>query len=327
MVNVEPVADDEYHAGLSAVPTFSVVIPAYNAERTLRATVVSVFGQTRSDFEVIVVDDGSTDATAGVVEALENDPRIRLVRRPNGGVAIARNAGIAVAQGQYVCFLDADDVWLPTYLEAMGNALDARREAGLAFTDAWVWDEGVRRFGRRTIMDTGNPPTTVPDDARDLFRRLLAANFMFTSTTVRRDALADVGGFDARVSPSEDWELWLRFAARGYRAVRAAPVLAVYRKHAGSLSSDPGVMRESERRSLETVATYDLDHELRELVGVRLAVLAEGALSPARVEARGRERLTRHLPSFARLRSYRRRPPRGVSPDVVRLLRDPHGST
>jgi glycosyltransferase involved in cell wall biosynthesis len=306
-------------------PTFSVVVPAFNAERTIAATVRSVLMQTRSDFELLVVDDGSTDTTAERVEELAGDPRVRLLRQPNSGVAIARNTGIAAARGRYVSFLDSDDLWLPSYLETMGAALDAHDDAGFAFTDAWVWDEHVRRFARQTIMVTGNPPDVVPDDPRELFRLLLAGNFIYTSSTVRRAVLAEVGGFNGEVSPAEDWELWLRIAANGHRAIRAAPVLGVYRIRAGSLSSDRAVMRAAAKRLLEVVATeYGLEAELLALVRKRQATVDAQSSPPTSTRPRLLATLARPL---ARLRSHRLRRPSGVPESVMRLLSESQDSS
>lgn len=301
------------------MPTFSVVMAAYNAERTIAATLGSVFAQSRSDYEIVVVDDGSTDRTAEAVEDVADD-RVRLVRTANAGVAAARNAGIASARGRYVSFIDADDLWLPSYLESMGAALDGRPTAGFAFTDAWVWDERVGRFGRQTIMSTGDPPETVPEDPRALFRLLVERNFVFTAATVRSDVLSSVGGFDTGFTVSEDWHLWLRIAAHGYGAVRAAPVLAVYRIRRGSLSSNRTVMRDGELCVLRAALDSAPDDEVRALVRRRLSEV-ERRVEPSNVP-KGRERFTSHLPPALRLRSYRLRPPANVPRGLIRLLRE-----
>ena len=304
-------------------PRFSVVVPAFNAERTVEATLRSVLAQTCGDFEVIVVDDGSTDATALRVQGLRNDPRIRLLSQPNAGLPAAYNAGIVATRGRFVSFLDSDDLWLPSYLTSMGEALDANPAAGFAYTDAWVWHESVHRFGRQTIMASVNPPATAPESARDLFRHLVARNFIYGSATVRRSLFAEVGMYNPELRAAEDWELWLRMAARGYTAVKAAPVLAVYRVHPGSMSSDVSLMREAERRALAVVASYDLDTELALVVRTRRDALALSRASRPDAGSKrvaGRERVTRHLPSFLRLRSYRLRPPRGVPRFIAHLL-------
>src|SRR6201994_3251093 len=119
----------------------SVVIPAFNAATTIRAAVRSTLSQTMPVLEVIVVDDGSTDATAEVVAAME-DPRVRLVSRANGGPSAARNAGIAAARGEWVAFLDSDDLWLPRYVETATAALSGAPNPGFAYTDAYVFHAG-----------------------------------------------------------------------------------------------------------------------------------------------------------------------------------------
>ena len=305
-----------------AAPTFTILIPAYEAERTIEATLRSVVAQTEGDFEVVVVDDGSSDGTGRVVEAF-GDPRVRLLRQENGGPNAARNTGLAATSGCYVALLDADDVWYPTYLEAMRAALDAAPDAVLAYTDAWLWDEGVGRFGRRTIMAPVAPPVPPPDDPRQLLRELIARNFVYGSVAMRRRALEEAGGFDGRLRRSEDWELWLRLAAHGHRFVLAAPVLAVYRVHASSQSAAVGLMREAERATLEKVlTTFGLDDELAAVVRARIE---EVDTRPPIVENRApaglRRRLTRRLPSALRVRSYRLRRPPGVPRELEALLR------
>ena len=182
----------------------------------------------------------------------------------NAGPAAARNTGISATTGPFVSFLDADDLWLPTYLAQMGRALTSSPEAAVAFTDAWVWDENVGRFGRRKIMAMVDPPEVVPRDSIELFRELVARNFFYVSTTVRRSVLEHVGGFDETVRGSEDWELWLRIASSGYPAVRAAPVLAVYRVQAGSISSDRSAMHEAMIQTLRKAATYSSEAVVHE---------------------------------------------------------------
>jgi len=300
-------------------PTFSIVIPAYNAARTVEATLRSVLAQTEGDFEAIVVDDGSTDATTQRVRAISSE-RVRLVRQPNGGLAAARNAGVGAARGVFVSFLDSDDLWLPTYLAEMRGALEDRPEVAIAYTDAWVWHESIQRFGRETIVAPVAPPAAPPDDPAELFRSLVARNYFYVSTTVRREVLAQVGGFDQSVSPSEDWDMWLRIAERGYRASRAAPVLAIYRMRAGSLSSNRAVMLEAERRVLRKTLSYDLDNTSRELVETRLSTLESSASRKVLQNKSGRP-FPRLVPPVARVDHYRLTPPPGVPPALVRLLR------
>src|SRR5262249_8404450 len=119
-------------------PTFTAIITAHNERDLVGFAIRSVVAQTRSDWGLIVVDDGSTDDTAAVVqEVARQDSRIQLIRIPNQGPGPARNAAIENSDSPFVCFLDADDMWLPGYLDAMEAALGEDRGAGVACTDAW----------------------------------------------------------------------------------------------------------------------------------------------------------------------------------------------
>jgi glycosyltransferase involved in cell wall biosynthesis len=243
---------------------FSVVVAAYNAARTVGSAIRSVLAQTRQDFEVIVVDDGSTDGTAGRVAGF-SDERIRVVTQPNQGPSAARNTGVGAAGGTYVSMLDADDLWLPEYLEVMGGALDADPGAAFAYTDAWVLDDETGKVRRDSAMSYQRPPATVPD-ARAFYLLLLETNFVYTSVTARRAVLEAVGGYDETLRTGEDWDLWLRIARRGERAVRPPGLLAVHRQRHGSLASDGVTMTRNvcevyRRLAADTTA----DDEVREL--------------------------------------------------------------
>lgn len=216
-------------------PAFSVVMAAYNSARTVGEAIESVRGQTRSDWELVVVDDASSDGTVGVAEAFA-DPRVRVVRTAgNGGPAAARNRGIALAEAPLICTLDSDDLWLPHYLDTMSHILDSNPDASVACTDAWVLDQTTRRVRKKSAMAFLNPPDPLPGNTETFLAELLRRNFVYNSVTVRREALRAVGGYDERLWIGEDWELWLRLAAAGFRFVRTPQLLAVYRQRADSL--------------------------------------------------------------------------------------------
>lgn len=247
---------------------------AYNAAETVVSAIRSVLAQTRGDFELVVVDDGSTDDTAVLVQSLQSDGRVRLLRQANRGLAVARNAAVRESHGPLVSILDSDDLWLPEYLETMTRALDADPDAGFAYTDAWVLDDRTRRVQRASAMAYQDPPEKPPTDPEELLGELVRRNFVFTSATVRRRVLQEVGGYRESLSAAEDYELWLRIAAYGYRAVRAPGLLAVYRKRAGTLSTKDLLMARSLQEVFQVVAEeYEVPERIRALARARRASL------------------------------------------------------
>jgi cellulose synthase/poly-beta-1,6-N-acetylglucosamine synthase-like glycosyltransferase len=225
------------HAGRPgpARPICTVVIAAYNAAATICQALDSVLAQSRQDFEVIVVDDGSTDGTAERAARHLADLRFRIHRQRNAGPAAARNAGIGLARGRYVAMLDSDDLWLPHYLERMVEALEHSEGPGFAFTRAWVLDRATSRFRKQPW----SPRARATTDPQALLGALIEANFVFNSVTIRRTVLRAVGGYDPAILASEDYELWLRLAARGHGAAYVPGPLCICSDRPGSLSHDP----------------------------------------------------------------------------------------
>ena len=184
-------------------PNTSVVMPAFNAEATIAASIDSILEQTRQDFEVIVVDDGSTDRTAEIVAGFGDS--VRLLRQENRGPSAARNLGVAEARGEWIAFLDSDDRWHRDMLRSRMAALERDGAAGLAYTNCWNTDGDsllpLNRGAQRTAYSGW------------VFTRLISENFLTTSTVlVRRALLQQVGGFDEEMRISEDYDLWLRLA-------------------------------------------------------------------------------------------------------------------
>lgn len=256
---------------------------AYNSAATIGEAIESVRRQTRPDWELIVVDDASNDGTPEVAESF-GDPRIRVVREgENRGPAAVRNRGISLAQAPLVCMLDSDDLWLPNYVETMARALESRPAAAVAFTDAWVLEEPKRRVGKRSFMALLDPPQPPPEDADSLLAELLQRNFIYNSVAARRESLLAVGGYDERLWIDEDWELWLRLAAAGFCFVEVPERLAVYRKHAGSLTSDSERLLAARREVYRIVAEdWTAGGEIRDLA------IRSGRASDLRLRRRAR---------------------------------------
>jgi glycosyltransferase involved in cell wall biosynthesis len=202
----------------------SAVIPVYNGARYVRAAIDSALAQTLPDLEIVVVDDGSTDATPEILAGY--GPRIRVHRQPNGGVAAARNAGVRAARGEYVAFLDADDVWLPEKLARQLPAFD-EDDVALVYSGMTVVDADLRPL--RVV----EPPP--PDAVLHNTLCVEPVNVPLTMTgVVRRAAFDELGGFDARLSTSADADFVCRLALR-HRVARVAEPLALYRQHGSQM--------------------------------------------------------------------------------------------
>ena len=212
------------------MPHISIIIPAFNAAPYIAETVRSALTQTYRDFEIIVVDDGSTDGTAAALDDLRG--RIVIHQQPNAGVARARNAAMALASGEWVAFLDADDLWLPDKLE---RQLAAVGNADMVYTDRF-------NFGATGGLPERQSDVTPMTDG-DLFVPLmLDGNFItLSSVMVRRKVIADLGGFFAGLSGAADWDMWLRVAASHPIALCHEPLVR-YRFHAQGMSRNHRAM-------------------------------------------------------------------------------------
>jgi glycosyltransferase involved in cell wall biosynthesis len=219
-------------------PSISVVMPALNAAGTIEAAMESIFQQSHDDFELIVVDDGSTDNTADIVHGV-GDSRLRLLQQDHGGAAAARNAGIRASRGAVISLVDSDDLLLPRYLEKMFGALGSSPEAGFAYTDAYVWNAASGCVRRTTAMERYRPEPP-PTTAETLRAALIRVNFIYNAVSLPRAVFDTVGFFDESLKAAIDYEMWLRIAAYGLTAIYVPGTpLAVYRsERPGSISSD-----------------------------------------------------------------------------------------
>ncbi len=195
------------------MPHVSVVIPTYNAAATLGEAIRCALDQTLADKEIIVVDDGSTDATPELLAEL--GPAIRVIRKANGGVSTARNEGIAAARGEYIALLDSDDTWELDKLERQAAVLDADPGIGLSHCGVYVCDEELR------ILD--EMPARVYDDYCEALLLYSSVVHCSSSTAmIRRDVLEQIGGYDPRFSQCADWDMLLRASlVTGFAPVHA----------------------------------------------------------------------------------------------------------
>jgi glycosyltransferase involved in cell wall biosynthesis len=226
-------------------PLVSVVIPAFNARHWISNAIDSVLTQTHQPVETIVVDDGSTDDTAAFVTSRYAD--ILLIRQPNRGLSAARNAGLAAARGEFVQFLDADDVLLPAKLERQLALLQPRPELAGVYCDF----EYLECDGRRA----GSGFAEVP--AGGVLRSLLRRNFIVAhAPLLRTEVVRAHGGFDEGLSACEDYDLWLRLAAAGREFHGTDDVLVLYRRTPGSMSGDVRRQAQQTLKVLRRVPEY-----------------------------------------------------------------------
>ena len=206
------------------MPTISVIIPAYNVERWISQTIKSVQEQTFSDFEIIVIDDGSTDKTLEIIKGIR-DHRLKVLSRQHAGVSVARNVGIANATGDFIAFLDADDLWTSDSLEAKLNGLQEHPRAGAAYS----WTLLINEQG--TILQPLRGPIFYEGNL--YFEFLTGGVFDCGSVLVRRRAIESVGEFDPTLAYGEDLDYWLRLARHSTFIVVPRYQL-LYRRWSGS---------------------------------------------------------------------------------------------
>jgi glycosyltransferase involved in cell wall biosynthesis len=251
-------------------PRVSVIVPAYNCAGYLDQTLRSVLAQTFADLEILVIDDGSTDATGDV--ALGFGDAVRYERQNNRGVSAARNRGLSLARGEWIAFLDADDLWEPRKLEAQMALADRRPAAGVIYClNRYIDGHGaeIENYVRRIGVHRG-----------ETFVDLFCEFFLLTSATiVRRDVVQKVGAFDESLKVGEDYDFFLRALLRTELEVVEQPLLR-RRVHPGSLSRQdhlldaetdlatlyrfleryPQLLRRDPRRVHRRLADYHFSH-------------------------------------------------------------------
>lgn len=244
------------------MPIISVIIPAYNAERTVQETIESVLNQTFRDFELIVINDGSQDSTLDIVSSIQ-DTRLRIFSYPNAGPQKSRNRGILHAVGEYVSFVDADDIWTSDKLELQLKALQAKSEAAVAYS----WTDYIHEHGQFFR------PGPHFNFSGDVYSRLLLGDFIGSGSNplICKQALIAVGCFDESLPAAQDWEMWLRLAA-SYHFVAVPFVQVLYRVGANSWSSNVNRMEAASLRVIEQAfvnAPQSIRHLKRTCLGNR----------------------------------------------------------
>lgn len=210
------------------MPTISVIIPVYNGQKTIKETIQSVLNQTFADWELIIVNDGSQDATLEIINSI-NDYRIKVFSYSNAGVSSSRNRGLDQARGEFISFLDADDLWTPDKLKEQLKALQENPQSALAYSwTSWIDQSGqlLRQGGHITVNGR-------------VYDKLLVRDFIESGSNplIRKQALDKVGGFDCSITHGEDWEMWLRLAAC-YEFVAVSFPQVLYRVYPESASFD-----------------------------------------------------------------------------------------
>lgn len=245
-------------------PRVSVIIPTYNSAAMVQEAIGSVLAQTYADLEVVVMDDGSTDDTESVVRRFGD--RVRYFKQENQGVSAARNAGINKSLGDYVAFLDSDDLWLPEKLSAQIPLLEADPTLGLVYCDWSV-------VSREALLQSSYLKD-LPAASGYVFDELIQSGFILTSGVVlRRGCLDDVGAFDKSLAIAQDYDLWLRISYR-WKIQLVNRCLFTKRSLKGSLSSN------LKKTALERIALYqktlkelqDMSPRSRKLVRHQLAL-------------------------------------------------------
>lgn len=200
----------------------SVIIPAYNAGKYIGEAIDSALAQTYSNLEVIAVDDGSTDDTRGILEPYIKEQKIRYIYQANRGLAGARNTGIRAAQGEYLAFLDADDIFLPEKIERQTAYLERHPECDVCYCDLWhFFEEAPERMLKLNYNFYSG---------ERVFPELLKKNFINPlSLTLRRSVFDRFGYFNENLRRSEDWDYWVNLAWQGARFDFLPERLAKYR--------------------------------------------------------------------------------------------------
>ncbi len=234
--------------------SISVIIPVFNAEKTIEETIDSILNQTFKDIEIIIINDGSTDATLEIIENI-SDSRIKIFSYPNAGLSASRNRGIDRAKREYISFIDADDLWTPDKLELQWQALQSNPQAAVAYSWTDYIDESSKfiKSGRRIKVNG------------DAFSKLLITNFLENGSNplIRQQAL-EIGSFDESLTAAEDIDMWLRLAV-DYEFVCVEKPQILYRTSTTSMSTNLKRQEAASLKVIERAFSYPKAEKLQHL--------------------------------------------------------------
>jgi glycosyltransferase involved in cell wall biosynthesis len=268
------------------MPAVSVIMPVFNVEPYVEAALESVLAQTWRDFEVLVVNDGSSDGTVRLVERYTRDPRVRVLHKSNGGISSARNAALRAASGELIALVDGDDAWDHEFLESQVSILSAH--PGIDVVTANARNLGGDRDGQpaRPWPDTRPHP--------DLLGMIADEQAVFIMCVFRRRVYERIGEFDESLRTNEDYDYWLRAALAGFHFYRNPRPLGSYRRRNDSLSANAvnmlqGILRVYDKlrpaltdRPLERAA---LESQVARFESEELRVRARGAIAAGDMRA------------------------------------------
>jgi glycosyltransferase involved in cell wall biosynthesis len=303
--------------------TFSVIIPVYNAESTVGASVDAALAQTLKADEIIVCNDGSTDGTGHVLASYDKHEITIIDQMANAGVSAASNRAARAATSDFLVKLDADDTWHPKRLEAIDRLLAVRPYLDIVTTNAWCSKNG--RVIERYYPDRYE----FPDDEHSQPVEILRGNFVFGSAAFRRTRFLDIGGFDTERDHQGEYDGWVRMVLSGSRVGLVDEPLAIYNYREGSHSSNWGGLHRSVYSLLKrTLETEDLSPEqilaaqehmemrrLRAVAGDALAAVMAREPSARRLCVQAARQPGRPIRSRVKMVAS------AVSPELVRLAK------
>jgi glycosyltransferase involved in cell wall biosynthesis len=291
----------------TTTPTVSINLCCYNSEQFLRETLASIAGQTWKDWELIIVNDGSTDGTEAIVlDFLRQGFPVKYICQENKGLGEARNRALVESSGRYIAFIDHDDLWLPPMLSEMVGFLDSHPSLVLAFCDSEHFDEQ-----NRTIRTEFEP---FPIDRIDLRRGKVAKELVVKhcfikplSALARLEAIRLVGGVNENLCFAEDYDLWLRLGAIGDFGVMRK-VLARYRRHSNQLTSRLGARKVEEQlfAYISALRHFNKLDRAQVLFSVVARRVAKYALLSIKEDSflKNITQLVRGFPQYKRSKSY-----------------------